>query len=248
MLHLPVASFLALPLDLMIPVFRRCSGGIFLESFPPFSFFLCPFSLWFSIPDALSLQHCQFRHLRTCAHPRAASIAKKVWNDSSPKYYRSCQIATASEIPFVSDLQRSVGSGRSHWRPRGPQGTGDINYNEAVWSVQGPCALNEDALITVRLNDYCKTISLNVLWCLIEIWLSLWIFEIIEKKKGKTFTSPLLLQSVGSRHQGQPVWFFFSFFLRHWQLLICEVLYEFMPVLHAHTFTHLINASQKCEN
>lgn len=141
MLHLPVASFLALPLDLMIPVSWRSFAGVFLESFPPFSFFLCPFSLWFSIPDTLSLQHCQFRHLRTCAHPRAASIAKKVWNDSSPKYYRSCQIATASEIPLVSDLQRSVGAGRSHSRPPGPRGTGDINYNEAVSRVQGARSL-----------------------------------------------------------------------------------------------------------
>ncbi|KAK2880816.1 hypothetical protein Q8A67_018084 [Cirrhinus molitorella] len=87
--------------------------------------------------DALSLQHCQFGHLRTCAHPRAASIVKKVWNDSSPEYYRSCQIAIASEIPLVSDLQRSVGAGRSYSRPSGARGTGDINYNEAVSSVLG---------------------------------------------------------------------------------------------------------------
>jgi len=38
MLHLPVVSFLALPLDLMMPVFRRGFVGFFLESFP---LFLC---------------------------------------------------------------------------------------------------------------------------------------------------------------------------------------------------------------
>lgn len=142
MLHLPVVSFLALPLDLMI---AYPSFGVALREFFSnlFLLFLFPlsFSLWFSIPDTLSLQHCQFRHLRTCAHPRAASIAKKVWNDSSPKYNRSCQIATASEIPLVSDLQRSVGAGRSHSRPPGPRGTRDINYNEAVSSVQSARSL-----------------------------------------------------------------------------------------------------------
>lgn len=54
----------------------------------------------------------------------------------------------------------------------------------------GLCALNEDALITVRVNDYCKTFSLNVLCGLIEIWLSLWIFEIIEKRREKLSLLP----------------------------------------------------------
>lgn len=50
MLHLLVASFRALPLDLMVPVSRR--GFVWIFSwifFPPFCFFPVPFSLGFSI-------------------------------------------------------------------------------------------------------------------------------------------------------------------------------------------------------
>lgn len=50
MLHLLVASFRALPLDLMVPVSRR--GFVWIFSwifFSSFLFFLCPFSLGFSI-------------------------------------------------------------------------------------------------------------------------------------------------------------------------------------------------------
>lgn len=50
MLHLLVASFRALPLDLMVPVSRRGFVWIFSSIFfSSFLFFLCPFSLGFSI-------------------------------------------------------------------------------------------------------------------------------------------------------------------------------------------------------
>lgn len=61
-----MASFRALPLDLMMPVLRRGFVRFFLGSFPPFSFFSVLFSVFLN-PDSLSLQHCQFGHLRTCA-------------------------------------------------------------------------------------------------------------------------------------------------------------------------------------
>lgn len=50
MLHLLLASFRALPLDLMVPVSRRGFVWIFSSIFfSSFLFFLCPFSLGFSI-------------------------------------------------------------------------------------------------------------------------------------------------------------------------------------------------------
>lgn len=53
----------------------------FLDLFSSFLFFLCPFSRGFLNPNALSLQHCQCGHLRTCAQPRnlpAASARKSL--------------------------------------------------------------------------------------------------------------------------------------------------------------------------
>lgn len=71
-MHLLVVSFLARPLDLMVTALRGGSAGVFLGSFPYFFLFFLSVSLFHSlnpllIPDSLSPQHCQFRHLRACA-------------------------------------------------------------------------------------------------------------------------------------------------------------------------------------
>lgn len=60
----------------------------FLDLFSSFLFFLCPFSLGFSIQNALSLQHCQSGHLRTCAQPDICrqQVPEKVWDDLSLWY------------------------------------------------------------------------------------------------------------------------------------------------------------------
>lgn len=53
---------------------------LLLFCFRPFLFSLCPFFAGFLNPNALSLQHCQSGHLRTCAQQRdlpAASDRKK---------------------------------------------------------------------------------------------------------------------------------------------------------------------------
>lgn len=110
MLHLLVASFRALPLDLMVPVSRRgfvwgffsrdlfffLSLFLLLFCFVFFSLCVSFFLGVFSISrNALSLQHCQSGHLRTCAqHSAGAASArkgkggkkereKKVWDDLS---------------------------------------------------------------------------------------------------------------------------------------------------------------------
>lgn len=52
----------------------------FLDLFSSFLFFLCPFSLGFSIQNALSLQHCQSgtpSHMRTDCHRSAGSKCQK---------------------------------------------------------------------------------------------------------------------------------------------------------------------------
>lgn len=106
-LHLLAASFLALPLDRMLPVPRPMlawawgRGGLFFFSSRSFSSFFAPplplsspspaHTLSLSLnPGSLSLQHCQFGHLRTCARaapPRSSTFQrrqKKVCSDPSP--------------------------------------------------------------------------------------------------------------------------------------------------------------------
>lgn len=108
-MHLLAASFLALPLDRMLPVPRPMLawawgwGGLLFFFLLPELFLL--FSLPLSLsphplpahtlslslnPGSLSLQHCQFGHLRTCARaapPRSSTFQrrqKKVCSDPSP--------------------------------------------------------------------------------------------------------------------------------------------------------------------
>lgn len=68
-LHLPMASFLALLLDLMMFVFTALD----------LSGFFWLFCLLLVLnPKALPLQRCQFRHLRTCAQKHAANRVPKM--------------------------------------------------------------------------------------------------------------------------------------------------------------------------
>lgn len=125
MLHLLVASFRALPLDLMVPVSRRGFVWIFSWIFfflLLFVFFsLSFFSGFFSIQNALSLQHCQSGHLRTCAQleiRRAASARKEKKKKEKKKFgtiyhfdinliWSGC--VHRGHLPFVSEFQAIAG-------------------------------------------------------------------------------------------------------------------------------------------
>ena len=93
-------------------LFRRGVGlfeyvfFFFLDPFSSFLFFflLCPSLLSLILnPDSLSLQHCQFGHLRTCAQPpllKLAGAAKKVCTDLSHSLLLILSDGNRCEIPL----------------------------------------------------------------------------------------------------------------------------------------------------
>lgn len=90
----------------------------FLGSFFLLFVFSLSFFSGFLNPNALSLQHCQSGHLRTCAQPEICrqQVPEKVWDDLSlwyePDLVKMC--VYRGHLPFVSDFSND------HWvRKRG---------------------------------------------------------------------------------------------------------------------------------
>lgn len=110
--------------------------GFFLGSFFLLFVFSLSFFSGFLNPNALSLQHCQSGHLRTCAQPEICrqQVPEKVWDDLSLWYEPDLVNMRGSwTSPFVSEFQTMTALRKAGHAAKNVQRCCSLGFSRVVY-------------------------------------------------------------------------------------------------------------------